>query len=182
MSDGEAHASHLAAQTLANMVIAIRVAYLDHSGLCPRIQCALMALPIECSFPYFFPLSPILLVVLQKVKLSGNTFLGIAPLWPHQSWYPNLISLSVHHPLCRPQREDLLVQDRPKRFWVHPTRVCSNTALGCCPGAPPNSRFFGENCGPSLPCLRETAQDASTMPSGRSFVGGEHGQEQVIVP
>ena len=46
MSDGEAHASHLAAETLANMVIACRAAYLDHSGLHLRIQIALMALPI----------------------------------------------------------------------------------------------------------------------------------------
>ena len=47
MSEGEAHASHLATQTLANMVIARRAAYLDRSGLRPRIQRALMALPVE---------------------------------------------------------------------------------------------------------------------------------------
>ena len=40
ISDGEA-------QTLANMVIARRMAYLDRSGLRSRIHCALMALPIE---------------------------------------------------------------------------------------------------------------------------------------
>ena len=49
MSDREAHASHLVSQTLANMVIAHRAAYLDRSGLQPRIQRALMALPIESS-------------------------------------------------------------------------------------------------------------------------------------
>ena len=49
MSDGEAHASHLAAQIRADMVIACRTAYLDHSGLRPWIQGALMALPIESS-------------------------------------------------------------------------------------------------------------------------------------
>ena len=62
--------------------------------------------------PYFFPPSPILAVALKKVKPSGNTSL----LWPHQSWYPDLISLSMDHSLCLPQREDLLVQDLPKRF------------------------------------------------------------------
>ena len=35
MSDGEAHASHLAAQSLAYMVIAHRAAYLDHLGFSP---------------------------------------------------------------------------------------------------------------------------------------------------
>ena len=49
MSDGEAHISHLAAQTLANMVIACRADYLHRSGLRPLIQHALMALPIESS-------------------------------------------------------------------------------------------------------------------------------------
>ena len=49
MCDGEAHASHLAVPTLANMVVAHRAAYLDRSGLWPRIQHALMALPIESS-------------------------------------------------------------------------------------------------------------------------------------
>ena len=71
-------------------------------------------------FPSLFPPSPILPVVLPKVKQSDNTFLVIALLWPHQTGYPNLISLSVDHPLCLPQREDLLVQDLPKRFWIHP--------------------------------------------------------------
>ena len=49
MSDGGAHASHLAAQTLANMIISRRAADLDRSGLCPRIERSLMALPIESS-------------------------------------------------------------------------------------------------------------------------------------
>ena len=49
MSDREAHASHLASQTLANMVVACRAAYLDHSGLRPQIQHALMALHIYSS-------------------------------------------------------------------------------------------------------------------------------------
>ena len=49
MSDGEAHTSHLAAQTLASMVVASRAACLDRSGLQPWIQSILMALPIESS-------------------------------------------------------------------------------------------------------------------------------------
>ena len=49
MSDGQAHASHLAAQTLANMVVALRAAYLDRSGLRPKIQRALLAIAIESS-------------------------------------------------------------------------------------------------------------------------------------
>ena len=98
-------------------------------------------------FPYLSPTSPILLVVLQKVKQADNTFLVIALLWPHQPWY--------HSPWIIP-----CVSHRGKFFWFRtfprgfgftPTWVCSNTMLGCCPGAPPNSRFFGEHWGPD--CL-----------------------------
>ena len=71
-------------------------------------------------FPDFFPPSPILTMVLQNVKQSSNTFLVIAPLWPHQSWYPDLISLSVDHPLCLPQLEVLLVQELLRNYWIHP--------------------------------------------------------------
>ena len=46
ISEGDAHSSHLATQTLANMVIARRAAYMDRSGLRPRIQHALIALPV----------------------------------------------------------------------------------------------------------------------------------------
>ena len=49
ISDGEAHAFHLEAQTLANMVSTHRAAYLDHSGLRPWFQHDLNALPIESS-------------------------------------------------------------------------------------------------------------------------------------
>ena len=84
-------------------------------------------------FLYLFPPSPIVPMVLQKVKQSDNTFLVITPQWPHQS--------------C--------VSHRGKIFWFRtylrgfgftPIRVCSNTMLGCCPRAPPNSRFFGDHC------------------------------------
>ena len=103
-------------------------------------------------FLYLFPPSPILPVVVQKVKQSDNTFLVIAPLWPHQSWYLDLISLSPWIIPCVSHRGKIFwFRTFPRGFGFTPTRVCSNTMLGCCPGAPPNSRFFGEHCGPD--CL-----------------------------
>ena len=56
-------------------------------------------------------------------------------------------------------------------------RVFSNTTLGCCPGAPPNSRFFGEHCGPNslaserlhkLPLQFQVGGVLSFMPSTES--------------
>ena len=94
-------------------------------------------------FPYIFPPSPILPVVLQKVKQSDNIFLVIAPLWPHQS------SVSLWIIPCASHRGKIFwFRTFPRSFGFTPTRVCSNTTLGCCPGAPPNSRFFGEHCKP----------------------------------
>ena len=121
-------------------------------------------------FPYLFPPSPILPVVLQKVKQSGNTLLVIAPLWPHQSWYPDLISLSMYHPLCLPQREDLLVQDLPKRFWIHPIPGLFQYHAWLLSGSTSKQQVFRRALRTGLPCLRETPQGASTMSSGKSFV------------
>ena len=124
-------------------------------------------------FPYLFPPSPILPVVLQKVKQSDNTFLVIAPLWPHQSWYPDLISLSVDHPLCLPQREDLLVHDLPKRFWIHPNPGLCQYHAWLLSGSTSKQQVFRWALRTELPCLRETPQDASTMPSGKSICSRE---------
>ena len=109
-------------------------------------------------------------VVLQKVKQSDNTFLFIAPIWPHQPWYPDLISPSMDPPLCLPQRVNLLVQDLPKRFWVHPNPVLFQYHAWLLSGSTSKQQVFRRALWTELPCLRETPQDASTMPSGRNFV------------
>ena len=101
------------------------------------------------------------------VKQSDNTFLVIAPLWPHQSWYPHLISLSMDHPLCLPQREDL--QDLPKRFGIHPNPGLFHYHAWLLSGSTSKQQAFRRALWTELPCLRETPQDASTMPSGREF-------------
>ena len=114
-------------------------------------------------FPYLFPPCPILPVVLQKEKQSGNTFLVITPLWPHLSWYPDLISLSMDHPLCLPQREDLLVQDLPKRFWVHPNPGLFQYHAWLFSGSTSKQEGFSTSTVDRIALLRETPQDASTM-------------------
>ena len=130
--------------------------------------------------PYLFPTSPILPVVLQKVKQSDNTFLVIALLWPHQSWYPDLISLSMDHPLCVSQREDLLVQDLPKRFWIHPNPGLFQYHAWLLFGNTSKQQVFRRALRAGLPCLIETPQDASTMPSGKIFVIGAIDGKQIL--
>ena len=131
-------------------------------------------------FPYLFPPSPIFPVVLQKMKQTDNTFLVIAPLWPHQSWYPNLISLSMDHPLCLPQREDLLVEDLPKRFWVHLNPGLFQYHAWLLSGSTSKQQVFRRALRTELPCLREIPQDTSTMPRGRSLVIGATDGKQIL--
>ena len=114
-------------------------------------------------FPYLFPQSPILLVVLQKVKQSGNTLLVIAPIWPHQS-----------------QLEDLLVQDLPRKYWVHPTPGLFQYDAWLLSGGTSNQQVFRRALRTEMPCLRETPQDASTILSGRTFVIGAIDGKQIL--
>ena len=124
-------------------------------------------------YPYLFSPSPFISVVLQKGKQSSNTFPFIALLWPHQSWYPDLISLYVDHPLCLSQTEDLLVQDLPRQYWVHPNLGLFQYHAWLLSGSTSKQQAFRQTQQTELPCNRVTSQDSSIMPSGRNFdIGG----------
>ena len=73
----------------------------------------------DLPFAYAFPPAPILPRVLTKIKDSGNTVLLIAPAWPRQSWYPDLLQLSVDLPLELPADPDLLSQEAAGMRWTH---------------------------------------------------------------
>ena len=132
-------------------------------------------------FPYLFPPSPILPVVLQKVKQCNNTFLVISPIWPCQSWYSDLITLSLDHPLCLPQTEDLLVPDIPKKYWVHPNPGLFQYHAGLLSGSTSKHlQTFQQALPTEGPCHRETKQDNSTTQIGRNFVIGAINGRQIL--
>jgi hypothetical protein len=77
-----------------------------------------MSLSRDGMFAYAFPPFIFLLQVLLKIKQSDCKIIFIAPAWPKQTWFPELLLLSCTSPLKLPIRRDLLSQFKGK--VVHP--------------------------------------------------------------
>ncbi len=67
---------------------------------------------------YAFPPVKLIPAVLCRVKVSGVRLLLIAPFWPSQTWFSELVPLLYRPPLEIPIRRDLLSQLQG-RIW-HP--------------------------------------------------------------
>ena len=66
---------------------------------------------------YAFPPTAVIRRVINKLLSAQGTFLTlIAPFWPRQEWFPDLLRLSVDVPRLLPQRPDLLRQPHFHRF------------------------------------------------------------------
>lgn len=61
-------------------------------------------------FAYAYPPPIILPKVLQKVLNENCTIILIAPVWPRQSWYPQILELMIDFPIRLPLIPDLLSQ------------------------------------------------------------------------
>ena len=68
---------------------------------------------------YAFPPSPLLPLILRKIKESVAEVLLIAPYWPKQPWFPDLLGLLMDHPVELPLLEDLLTQKMGGKYWKH---------------------------------------------------------------
>jgi hypothetical protein len=67
-------------------------------------------------FNYIFPPFRLLNGILQKIKEDGCKTILIAPAWPRQSWFPDLLLLSCAKPLRLHLRGDLLSQFKGKKL------------------------------------------------------------------
>jgi hypothetical protein len=77
-----------------------------------------MSLSWDGMFVYAFPPFCFLLQVLLKIMQSDCKIILIAPAWPKQAWFPELLLLSCARPLKLPFRRDLLSQFKGK--VIHP--------------------------------------------------------------
>ena len=75
---------------------------------------------------YAFPPLPLLRQVLLKLRLSNCKMILVAPCWPRQPWFTDLLDHLVGHPIALPDREDLLFQPglnvlhpNPRRLRLH---------------------------------------------------------------
>ena len=69
-------------------------------------------------FAYAYPPLTIIPKVLQHMQKFQCEIILIAPFWPKQHWYPQLLKLLVAYPLRIPTIENLLTQG--KRKVAHP--------------------------------------------------------------
>ena len=76
--------------------------------------------PWEGLFLYLFPPTKTLRRVLQKFRLSrGARAILIAPCWPQQSWFPDLLDLLVEEPRLLPLWKGLLRASVDRKECLH---------------------------------------------------------------
>ena len=83
---------------------------------------------------YAFPPLPILNKVIRKAREEGVKMILIAPLWPAQPWFPDLLSLTHFPPLRLSPRPDLLIQpwsgvrhNNPGLLKLHAWMLCGKS-------------------------------------------------------
>ncbi len=69
---------------------------------------------------YVFPPTAVVRDVLEKIRTSTGMFLAILPMWPNQSWYPDLLALCVDHPIELPTSGRVLSQIVRGTEVLHP--------------------------------------------------------------
>ena len=129
---------------------------------------------------YAFPPSPILPLVLAKVKSSGCSLILIAPLWVKQSWFPNLLELLVATPLELPVWEDLLQQEAQNRFWIHSTPDLFRYHAWLVSGNPSLIRDFQLQLPTGSQLHSVNRPDRFTTPSGKNSVIGATARASIL--
>ena len=63
-------------------------------------------------FLYAFPPFSLIGRVLLRVREEGLTMILVAPNWPAQPWYSQILDLCIREPLLLPQSQELLVDPK----------------------------------------------------------------------
>jgi hypothetical protein len=71
-----------------------------------------MSLSWEGMFAYAFPPFRFLAPVLHKITGKKRRSIVIAPAWPNQAWFANLLRLSCARPLMLPLRRNLYLSSK----------------------------------------------------------------------
>ena len=82
-----------------------------------------MSFPWEGMFAYAFPPFRFLSAVLRKISVEQCLIILIAPAWPKQAWFPDLLRLSCTHPQAFPVRQNLLSQFKGKILHPNPEKL-----------------------------------------------------------
>ncbi len=78
-------------------------------------------------YGYAYPPTGLLRQVIKKIVAHRCTIILIAPHWPYQSWYPDMVKLSMELPIPLPLSSKLLQQPQSHIFHQYPWRLASYT-------------------------------------------------------
>jgi len=129
-----------------------------------------MSLSWDEMFAYAFPPFRFLLQVLLKIKQSDCKIILIAPAWPRQAWFPELLLLSCARPLKLPFRRDLLSQFKGK--VVHPRPESLHLHAWLLSGRDYVRNAFLKEQPHTSQSLSDSLQGSCMRPSGQSSVIG----------
>lgn len=73
---------------------------------------------------YAYPPTVLIPKVLRKVREDLACMILIAPMWPSQAWYPDLLRLTVAEPLRLSPHSKLLKQSHNRFFHQDPGKLC----------------------------------------------------------
>lgn len=73
----------------------------------------------EGMYAYAYPPISLIQRVIRKIAQESVTVVLIAPFWPRQPWFPDLIDILMDFPIRLPQRRDLISQ--PHNKMLHPS-------------------------------------------------------------
>ncbi len=109
--------------------------------------------------PYAFPLVKLLPRVLCKIKEEKESVLLVAPKWPNQPWFPELVEMLVAPPWTIPLKRDLLSQAQgtdmaPKSRVMEPSCLAARRSLPVTDALPQRMlNPISEASSPSTRCL-----------------------------
>lgn len=129
-----------------------------------------MSLSWEGMFAYAFPPFRLLLRVLLKISQEKCRIILIAPAWPKQAWFPDLLRLSCARPLQLPLKPDLLSQFRGK--VVHPNPETLHLHAWLLSGKDSDRKAFLKEQPPISPNQSDNQQGLSMMRNGPSSAIG----------
>jgi hypothetical protein len=129
-----------------------------------------MSISWKGMFVYAFPPFRFLSQVLQKVSRESCKIILIAPAWPNQAWFTDLLRLSFARPLLLPLRMNLLSQLKGR--ILHPSPENLHLHAWLLSGRESDRKaFLSEQPTTSLR-LSNSLQRLSTMQSGQSSLIG----------
>jgi hypothetical protein len=71
-------------------------------------------------YAYAYPPTALIRAVINKIRTDKVEVILIAPCWPNQEWFPDLLQLAIDFPITLPPNRRLLKQTFSHQFHPHP--------------------------------------------------------------